>query len=47
MEKLVITATTDSTGSYPRNPYLTACKDSKGVANEYIRALGAGASIVT
>lgn len=46
MEKLVITATTDSTGSYPRNPYLTPCTDSKGVAEEYIRALGAGASIV-
>ena len=46
MEKLVITATTDSAGSYPRNPYLTHCSDTKGVAEEYIRAMNAGATIV-
>ena len=46
MNKLVITATTDSTGSYPRNPYLTPCSDAKGVAQEYIRTLDAGATIV-
>lgn len=39
MNKLVITATTDSTGSYSRNPYLTPCSDAKGVAQEYIRTL--------
>ena len=46
MDKLVITATTDSTGSYPRNPYLTPCTDYEGVAKEYIRCLNAGATIV-
>ena len=46
MNKLVITATTDSTGSYPRNPYLTPCSDAKGVAQEYFRTLDAGATIV-
>ena len=46
MEKLVITVTTDSAGSYPRNPYLTHCDDTKGVAEEYIRAMNAGATIV-
>ena len=46
MDKLVITVTTDSTGSYPRNPYLTPCTDARGVAEEYLRALDAGAAIV-
>ena len=44
MDKLVITVTTDSTGSYPRNPYLTPCTDARGVAEEYLRALDAGAA---
>lgn len=46
LDKLVITVTTDSTGSYPKNPYLVPCTDSKGVAEEYIRAISAGASVV-
>ena len=46
MEKLVITVTTDSTGSYPRNPHLIPCDDAKGVAEEYVRALDAGAAVV-
>ena len=46
MDKLVITVTTDSTGSYPRNPYLTPCTDARGVAEEYLRALDAGAAVV-
>ncbi len=46
MEKLVITVTTDCTGSYPRNPYLIPCDDAKGVAQEYVRALDAGATVV-
>lgn len=46
MEKLVITVTTDCTGSYPRNPHLIPCDDAKGVAQEYVRALDAGATIV-
>ena len=46
MEKLVITVTIDSTASYPQNPYLTPSTDSKGVAEEYLRAIDAGAAIV-
>jgi 3-keto-5-aminohexanoate cleavage enzyme len=46
MQKLVITVTTDSSLSYPRNPYLTHCDDTKGVAEEYIRSMNAGATIV-
>ncbi len=46
MEKLVITVTTDCTGSYPRNPHLIPCDDAKGVAQEYVRALDAGATVV-
>ena len=46
MDKLIITVTTDSTMSYPRNPHLTVCTDHDGVADEYIRAVAAGASIV-
>lgn len=46
MNKLVITVTTDSLTSYPRNPYGLQSTDAKGIAEEYIRAVNAGASIV-
>ena len=46
MDKLIITSTADSTMSYPQNPYCPKSTDTKGVANEYIRAVEAGASIV-
>ncbi len=46
MDKIIITVTTDGTFSYPQNPHNTPCDDAKGVADEYIRALDAGAAIV-
>lgn len=46
MEKLIITATCDSSLSYPRNPYCPKPSDTKGVAAEYIRSVNAGAVIV-
>lgn len=46
MDNLVITASVDSTGSYPGNHLCPPCKDVDRVATEYIRAVNAGASIV-
>ncbi|MXZ24780.1 MAG: 3-keto-5-aminohexanoate cleavage protein [Caldilineaceae bacterium SB0665_bin_21] len=46
MDKLIITVTTDGTFSYPENPNNTHCDDTKGVAEEYIRSMNAGASIM-
>lgn len=46
MEKLVITVTVDSTMSYPGNPSMPPIEDVETVAEEYIRAVNAGASIV-
>ena len=46
MEKLIITVTVDSTMSYPRNPYSPKPTDTKAVAEEYVRSVNAGASIV-
>ncbi len=43
MEKLIITITCDSTMSYPRNPCNPRGVDA--LADEYIRAVNAGASI--
>lgn len=45
MDKLIITATVDSTMSWPRNPYMPAMEDTAAVAAEYVRAVEAGASI--
>ncbi len=45
MDKLIITVTTDGTFSYPRNPHNTPCEDTQGVAEEYNRAIDAGAAI--
>ncbi len=46
MDKLIITVTTDGMFSYPENPNNTHCDDTKGVAEEYIRAMAAGAAIM-
>ncbi|MCY3657751.1 MAG: 3-keto-5-aminohexanoate cleavage protein, partial [Caldilineaceae bacterium] len=46
MDKLIITVTTDGMFSYPENPNNTHCDDTKGVAEEYIRAMDAGAAIM-
>ena len=45
MDKLVITVTVDSSASYPRNPFMPAIEDTDTVANEYVRAIDAGATI--
>ena len=45
MEKLMITVTVDSTMSYPENPYCPKIEDVKAFADEYNRAVDAGASI--
>jgi 3-keto-5-aminohexanoate cleavage enzyme len=46
MEKLIVTVTVDSTMSYPGNPNMPAIEDVDAVADEYVRAVAAGASIV-
>ena len=45
MDKLIITITSDSTMCWPRNPYCPKPSDTKGVAEEYIRSVDAGAAI--
>jgi 3-keto-5-aminohexanoate cleavage enzyme len=45
MDKLIITVTVDSTMSYPGNPFCPPTDDVDAVAQEYIRAVNAGASI--
>jgi 3-keto-5-aminohexanoate cleavage enzyme len=46
MDKLIITVTVDSTMSYPGNPNMPPIEDLDTIADEYIRAVGAGATIV-
>jgi len=46
MEKLIITITTDSRMSFPRNPYSPLPSQTKEIAEEYIRSINAGAVIV-
>jgi 3-keto-5-aminohexanoate cleavage enzyme len=46
MDKLVITVTVDSTMSYPGNPNMPAIEDTDAVAEQYVGAVNAGASIV-
>jgi 3-keto-5-aminohexanoate cleavage enzyme len=46
MDKLVITVTVDSTMSYPGNPNMPAIEDTDAVADQYVGAVNAGASIV-
>ncbi len=45
MDKLIITATCDSTMSYPSNPHNPTRKGFDEVAREYVRCVNAGASI--
>ncbi|MCL6088506.1 MAG: 3-keto-5-aminohexanoate cleavage protein [Actinobacteria bacterium] len=45
MDKLIITVTVDSSMSYPDNPFCHSIEDVKWFADEYIRAVNAGASI--
>ena len=45
MEKLVITVTCDTTLTYPHNPNGPKPDNPTGVADEYVRAINAGASI--
>lgn len=46
MNKLVITVTVDSSMSYPGNPNMPPIEDTDAVAQEYIRSIDAGASLV-
>jgi 3-keto-5-aminohexanoate cleavage enzyme len=46
MDKLIITVTVDSSMSYPRNPYCPPPTEIERVADEYVRSVEAGASIV-
>jgi 3-keto-5-aminohexanoate cleavage enzyme len=45
MNKLVITVTCDTTLTYPHNPNGPRPDNPKGLADEYVRAINAGASI--
>jgi 3-keto-5-aminohexanoate cleavage enzyme len=45
MDKLIITATVDSTVSWPGNHYMPAIEDTAAVARQYIDAVNAGASV--
>jgi 3-keto-5-aminohexanoate cleavage enzyme len=45
MQKLVVTVTCDSTMSYPSNPHNPTPRGIDAVAEEYVRAIDAGASI--
>jgi 3-keto-5-aminohexanoate cleavage enzyme len=45
MDKMIITVTGDSTMCWPRNPYCPKPSDTKAVAEDYIRAVNAGAAI--
>lgn len=46
MDKVIITVTVDSTASYPRNPNMPPIEDVEAVADEYVRAIDAGATLV-
>lgn len=46
MDKLIITITADSSMSYPRNQHMPPIEDVDAVAQEYIRSVDAGASLV-
>src|SRR5919197_1041774 len=45
MDKLIITATVDSSVSWPGNPYMPPIEDTATIAQQYIDAVNAGASI--
>jgi 3-keto-5-aminohexanoate cleavage enzyme len=46
MDKLIITVTVDSSMSYPGNPNMPPIEDLETIADEYVRSVEAGASIV-
>jgi 3-keto-5-aminohexanoate cleavage enzyme len=46
MDDLIITVTVDSSMSYPGNKQMPPIEDTDAVAEEYIRAIDAGASLV-
>jgi 3-keto-5-aminohexanoate cleavage enzyme len=46
LEKLIITVTVDSTMSYPGNPLMPDIEDLERVADQYVNAVEAGATIV-
>jgi 3-keto-5-aminohexanoate cleavage enzyme len=46
VDKLVITVTVDSTMSYPGNPNMPAIENVEAVAEQYVGAVNAGASLV-
>ena len=46
MEKLIITVTVDSSMSYPGNPLMPKIEDLDAIADQYVDAVSAGASIV-
>ena len=45
-DKVIITVTVDSTASYPRNEFMPRIEDFHAVADEYVRAIDAGAALV-
>jgi 3-keto-5-aminohexanoate cleavage enzyme len=45
MDKLIITVACDSRTSYPHNPFCPPQEDIKGVAQQYIDGVNAGAAI--
>jgi 3-keto-5-aminohexanoate cleavage enzyme len=46
MDKVIITVTVDSSASYPRNPHMPPVENVEAVADEYVRAIDAGAVLV-
>jgi 3-keto-5-aminohexanoate cleavage enzyme len=46
MDPLVITVTVDSSSSYPGNPLMPPLEDIETIADQYVRAVESGASIV-
>ena len=46
MDDLIITVTVDSSMSYPGNTYMPPIEDTTAVADEYIKAIDAGVSLV-
>ena len=45
MQKLIITVTCDSSLSYPRNPYCAKPTETSAIAQAYVQAVDAKASI--
>ena len=46
MDKLIVTVTVDSSMSYPGNRFMPPIEDVESVADEYVRAIDAGALLV-